>query len=62
MNIDDEVLEINAKLDTLAGAIADLTSAIKAIQAPVINATDLSPVLAAIADIKAQLVPTPPAA
>ena len=58
MTLDDQINEINTKLDTLTTNVAAVTTAVSAINAasaPV----DLTPVLTAIAAVQAQLLPTP---
>ena len=56
-DIADTVVAISAKLDTLSTAVASLATAVAAIQPSA--SVDLTPVLTELADIKAQLVPTP---
>lgn len=56
MTLDDQIIALTTKVDAVAADVA----AIKA--APSSTATvDLSAVLAAIADVRSQLNPTPPA-
>jgi len=58
-DIADNVIALQGAVNSLTTEIASLTAAVGALQAPAAPTVDLSPVLAAIADIKAQLVPTP---
>lgn len=59
-DIADDVKTVLATVTALQATVAELQTQVAALQAPVAPApTDLTPVLDAIADVKAQLVPTP---
>lgn len=60
-DIMDLVIDLGTKVDALASAITAVKTDVDALKVP-IAPVDLTPVLAAIADVKAQLEPTPPAA
>lgn len=53
-NLADNVIALSPKLDAVLGKLDDLIAAVKAV--PAGSASDLTPVLDAVADVKAALV------